>query len=345
MTKENKIADLVRKYLEDKCDEAELDELFQLFQEEHYQQHIETLLFEYWQRNPSFQQKIAKHELDDMLDSIHHQINLQKSSTETGIRRLTGYLVRAAAILFIPLLIGTIWYANRNMAYESSDDMISLETPMGSKLKTTLPDGTEVWQNAGTTIRYPAHFTRANRQVYLSGEAYFHVSSDKQHPFYVKTTDGTVMVTGTRFDVSAFPDDNFSSVVLEEGKVSYTPANKKYKQQFLKPDEQVLYMKESEKLIKHPADVEKYTSWINGKLIFRNDPLEVVVKRLERWYNADIVLNDPDGTLARHPLTMTIRSESLQQVLDYIAEAAGLKLEKEGGGLTANAQLAKVKYI
>ena len=345
MTRESKIADLIRRYLENKCEGKDVEELMQLFQQEGNRQHIESLLFEYWQRTPSFQHKIAKSELDEMLNSIHHQINLQEPSRKGVVRKLMNYAAKVAAILFIPLLIGTVWYVSQNWVYDLSDSMITLQTPMGSKLKTTLPDGTEVWQNAGTTIQYPAHFTRTNRQVYLTGEAYFHVSSDKKHPFYVKTTDGTIKVTGTRFNVSAFPDDNFSSVVLEEGKVSYTPANKEDKQQIIKPNEQVLYMKESGDLIKQKTDVYKYTSWINGKLIFRNDPLAEVVKRLERWYNADIVLNDPDGTLSKHPFTMTIYDETLEQVLDYITEAANLKLEKQGSGLTANSTFVKSKYI
>ena len=345
MTNEKKIAGLLRNYLENSCDEKELDELLQLIHQEGYQQQLESLLYEYWQNNPSFKNKLKESELNEMLDSIHHQINLQTSSRMGVLRKLTSYMVRVAAILFIPLLIGTIWYVRQNMEYNLSDSMITLQTPLGSKLKTILPDGTEVWQNAGTTIQYPARFTKSNRQVYLTGEAYFHVSSDKAHPFYVKTTDGTIKVTGTRFNVSAFPDDNFSSVVLEEGKVSYIPVNKMDKQQVLIPDEQILYLKESGNLIKQKIDVDKYTSWIDGKLIFRNDPLAIVIKRLERWYNADIVLNDPDGTLAQHPFTMTVHNETLQQVLDYVVEAANLELKKEGTSLTAKSTFGKTKYL
>ncbi len=344
MEQKKEITDLISKYLENKCDERELTELVELFQEDEYQQNIERLLFEYWQRTPSFQNTIPKSELDEMLNSIHHQINLQSKETVGVIRKLANYAVRVAAILFIPLLIGSVWMVSQNSAYNNSDEMITLETPYGSKLKTTLPDGTEVWQNAGTTLKYPARFTKRNRKVELVGEAYFHVSSDKGNPFYVETNDGTVKVTGTRFNVSAFPDDDFYSVVLEEGKVAFQPENSK-PLIHLAPKEKITVNRVSETIQKQKTDVEKSISWINGKLIFRNDPLGVVVKRLERWYNADIVLNDPDGSLSKHQLTITVQNETLRQVLDYITEAISLNLEVEGSALNANSTFIKTKYI
>jgi ferric-dicitrate binding protein FerR (iron transport regulator) len=344
MESKQKIISLIQKYLNNACTEKELDEMIQLFHREDYKNQIELLLYEYWQSTPSFQHRLDEKELGEMLNAIHHQINVDASRQKKGfLKRLTYYAVRAAAILFIPLLIGSLWMFFQDGTYSQSDAMIKLETPLGSTLKTTLPDGTEVWQNAGTSLKYPAKFTRRNRQVELVGEAYFHVSSDKKNPFYVKTADGTVQVTGTRFDVSAFPEDHFSSVVLEEGAVAYQLAGSK-KLVGLNPSEQLVYVKETGALVKRKTDVEKYISWTEGKLIFRNDPLSDVIIRLERWYNADIVLEDPNGKLGEHPFTMTVQNETLPQVLTYISQAANLKLEKQDMGLTAGSNLVKPQY-
>ncbi|KOH42659.1 hypothetical protein NC99_45520 [Sunxiuqinia dokdonensis] len=344
MESKQKIISLIQKYLNNTCTEPELDELIQLFHREDYRNQIELLLYEHWQNTPSFQQQLDEKELGKMLHAIHQQMRIDGGKSKKGLlKRLTNYAVRAAAILFIPLLIGSLWMVYQNGTYSGSDTMITLETPLGSTLKTTLPDGTEVWQNAGTTLKYPAKFTRRNRQVELVGEAYFHVSSDKKNPFYVKTTDGTVKVTGTRFDVSAFPDDDFSSVVLEEGAVAYQLAGSG-QEVALSPSEQLLYAREMGSLVKRTADVEKYISWTEGKLIFRNDPLSSVVLRLERWYNADIVLDDPTGKLGEHPFTMTVQNETLPQVLNYISQAADLSLRKDDTKSTSTAVLVKPKY-
>jgi len=344
MTNSKNITLLIRKYLEDKCSPDELASIIRFFQANEQDDQIQAFLYEYWENTPSFQHKIAKEELAQMLDSIHYQINLDETKEVTLIKKLSYYAVRVAAVLFVPLLIASIWMFSPNNTY-NQDSYITLQTPMGSKLKTTLPDGTEVWQNAGTTLKYPGKFTKNNREVILTGEAYFHVSSDKRHPFYVKTTDGTIKVTGTRFNISAFPDDNFSSVVLEEGHVSYTPVNGTKGPIKLKPDEQIIYKKEFGSLTKQKTDVEKYTSWTEGKLIFRNDPLSDVVTRLKRWYNADITLADPEGKLSKHPFTMTVQNETLPQVLEYISEAANLHLEKQDIGKNEKGTLIKTKYV
>jgi ferric-dicitrate binding protein FerR (iron transport regulator) len=336
---------LLLKYLENKCSRDDLESIIHLIGTKKNDGELQTLLFEYWKNTTSFQHRIAKDELSQILDSVHHRINLHKTGNLTVIKRITHYATRIAAILFVPLLISSILMLYDDGVYDQTDTYITLETPMGSKLKTVLPDGTEVWQNAGTTLQYPAEFTKRNREVILNGEAYFHVTSDMKNPFYVKTADGTIKVTGTKFNVSAFPDDKFSSVVLEEGKVSYTPAKKGKEPVALLPEEQIVFIKESGSLTKQKTDVEKYISWTKGKLIFRNDPLSEIITRLQRWYNADITLSDPNRTLGTLTFTMTIKNETLTQVLEYLSQAANLNLEKEDISRNTSEGLGRTKYI
>ena len=335
---------LIQKYLESKCTPDELKSIIHLLEKEEYEDQLHVLLFDYWKNTPSFQHQIEKEELDQMLNSIHHQISLTEREEKPLIKRVLYYAIRTAAILFIPLLLASLWVFFRDDTYNQGDSYITLETPMGSKLRTTLPDGTEVWQNSGTTLQYPVRFTKHHREVRLSGEAYFHVSSDKKNPFFVKTDDGTIKVTGTRFNVSAFPDDHFSSVVLEEGQVFYLPANQE-KPVILYPNERIIYLKDQHKLIRGKTDVEKYTSWKEGKLIFRNDPLSDIIRRLKRWYNADIVLSDPSEKLGGLTFTMTIENETLPQVIDYITQAANLNLKRKDLDKNTEGSFVKTKYI
>lgn len=344
MINKKDIAFLIKQYLETKSDQEELKLLIQVIEGNQYEGKLEAILLEYWLNAPSFKFKLANKELDQMLDSIHHQINLEETNSLKVRKSFLWYATRFAAILFIPLLITSIWMFNNNRDSNLVYNMITLETPMGSKLKTVLPDGTEVWQNSGSTLKYPAKFTNQNREVLLTGEAYFHVSSDKSHPFLVKTADGTVKVTGTRFDVSAYPDDNFSSVVLEEGHVSFIPERKCNAEIELEPNEKIVFQQGSGAIEKTQTEVEKYTAWTEGKLIFRNDPLSVIITRLRRWYNADISLIDPNGSLGNHPFTMTIQNETLPQILKFISEAADLKFEvtefNHGGS-----SMVKTKFV
>lgn len=336
------MARLLERYLNNQCTDDELAEVIKLFRSENSREQLQSLLSNYWNQTERFRQSISQNELDQMLDSLHHRINLEQPASKGKMTRLYQFAMRAAAVLFIPLLLFSIWtVSNRNNS--GSENFITLETPLGSKLKTTLPDGTEVWQNAGSTLKYPARFSSDTREVTLVGEAYFQVTSDKKHPFRVKTEEGIVTVTGTRFNVSSYPDDANYSVVLEEGQVSFQTQNSTAAVH-LNPSEQVLLNKQTGKLEKMTIDTDKYTSWTSGKLIFRNDPLNDVVARLNRWYNADIVLIDPDGRLGKHPFTLTVQNETVEQVLAYITDAAGLRLVTENVRQNVNGSLTRTKY-
>jgi len=342
MEKSENIGLLIEKYLNDQCSADELEKVAAIFQTEEYREKIQPLLFDYWNNTPSFRHEIAEEELGQMLDSIHHRINLELPLKKPIVKRLYLYTYKAAAILFIPLLIFSVWQLVSNFN-DADGAYVSLETPVGAKLKTTLPDGTEVWQNSGTTLKYPIRFTSKTREVYLSGEAYFHVKADKDHPFLVKTEEGTVTVTGTKFNVSSYPADNEYAVVLEEGKVSFKPDGSSQTVK-LAPSEKIRLNKTTGLVTKEQIDSEKYTSWKDGKLIFRDDPLSEVVKRLSRWYNADIAIVSNGISLDDYTFTMTIQNENLEQVLEYITQASGLKLKKKTASKSGSKSLVPVRY-
>ncbi len=343
MKKKDEITTLIQKYLEDSCSTEELDKLIHLLNKDGDHQQVEGVLYSHWKNKSSYKNELEKEELDEMLALIHQQIIPAKTRSKTPIlRSLKNRFVRAAAILFIPLLLGTLWLTVDKLQSKQSATMVELATPSGSKIKTTLPDGTEVWQNAGTVLRYPSYFSGKGREVELIGEAYFHVVSDENNPFYVQTKAGKVKVTGTRFNLSAYEEDAYSSVVLEEGEVVFLSG--KGQEVRLLPDEQLVYTKQTGALVKQKVDVEKYTAWTKGKLIFRNDPLSEVVQRLERWFHADIELLDPDGSLAKHTFTLTIEHETLPQVLNYITQAADLSLETRGLESSADSSIQSAQY-
>ena len=163
----------------------------------------------------------------------------------------------------------------------------TLQIPRGGEYFLTLADGTEVWLNAETEIRYPVQFTGDKRVVYLDGEAYFTVAPDKNKPFTVVSTHASVSVLGTQFNFRAYPDERDVQTTLVSGSVIMQ--SEKYKQQIkLIPGEQGVLEKNSAKLTKQKVNTYLYTAWKDGRFAFRDARLEDLFNILARWYDLSI---------------------------------------------------------
>ena len=193
---------------------------------------------------------------------------------------------------------------------------------MGTVVRYELPDHSVVWLNSGSKLRYPTVFKKDNRNVELTGEAYFRVEAEPERPFYVNTPNGlSVYVYGTQFNVTAYEDDNYIETVLEKGKVNVvTPGQETIT---LIPGEQLVYDKQTRQVQKNKVDVYGKVAWKDGKLIFRNASLEEIIKRLERHFNVDIEFNNHLGK--EYSYRATFRTETLTQILEYLAKSANLK--------------------
>jgi ferric-dicitrate binding protein FerR (iron transport regulator) len=162
----------------------------------------------------------------------------------------------------------------------------TLIIPRGGEFQLTLADGTRVWLNAESTIRYPAQFTGAVRRVELTGEAYFEVAKNKEHPFEVVTAGQTIAVLGTSFNVTAYPDEPQVRTTLVEGKVAVHPASGKSMQ--ITPGIQSVLDVASGELSLHEVDTDLYTSWKDGLFIFEDEALANILARMARWYDVEI---------------------------------------------------------
>ena len=170
----------------------------------------------------------------------------------------------------------------------------TLQIPRGGEYFLTLADGTEVWLNAETEIRYPVQFTGDKRVVYLDGEAYFTVAPDKNKPFTVVSTHASVSVLGTQFNFRAYPDERDVQTTLVSGSVIMQ--SEKYKQQIkLVPGEQGVLEKNSAKLMKQEVNTYLYTAWKDGRFAFRDARLEDLFNILARWYDLSIFYQSPEA--------------------------------------------------
>lgn len=155
-----------------------------------------------------------------------------------------------------------------------------LTTNRGEKFQIHLPDGTKVWLNAKSSLKYPTTFNKQiTRRVSVSGEAYFEVAKDEKHPFIVESKDQNVEVLGTHFNISSYADDPISTTTLLEGSVKVNKTE-------LKPNQQSVLKDHKIKVV--PADIEKTMAWKNGDFIFRGEDLKTTMRKIERWYNVDI---------------------------------------------------------
>ena len=164
--------------------------------------------------------------------------------------------------------------------------MNRLVIPRGGEFNLTLSDGTHVWLNAETELRYPVQFNGKERVVYLKGEAYFEVSKNKEKPFLVQVDDMSVKVYGTAFNVNTY---NKIETVLVTGSVSMNQGGKEV---LLKPNQKGVFDQVSGKITVEDVDVLAYVSWKNGDFIFRNESLNSIMDKLSRWYGLEVLYQD-----------------------------------------------------
>jgi transmembrane sensor len=204
--------------------------------------------------------------------------------------------------------------------------------PYGKRSEITLADGTHIWLNSGSQLSYPSKFITGSREVYLSGEALFEVKADPSSPFYVITRDIKVKVLGTSFNVSSYADDNTVQTVLLKGKVS-AGKNKLFASTInLIPGERLTYDKNNSNLTKDRVDVQLYSSWVNGYLVFKNIPITEVFAKLERFYNQDISV---DNGLEKITFSGKLDlGDNLKDVLRNIAFASSVNVQEDNESFT-----------
>jgi transmembrane sensor len=234
---------------------------------------------------------------------------------------LSNWMQRIAAILLLPILLGGIWFylEQKNLRKDFASLMVTQEiiTQPGTKTHLFLPDSTEVWLNAESTLRFPSVFAGNERRIELDGEAYFQVYKNKAKPFIVSTRFQDVEAVGTAFNISAYSGDLKYSTTLAEGKVKVADSEKADQIVFLEPGIQLNYHTQNKIYNQLRVRVQDVIAWRDGVLIFNETPFFEVAAKLGRWFNADIKISDQ--SVANYRFTGTFTSESLEQVMELLA--------------------------
>jgi ferric-dicitrate binding protein FerR (iron transport regulator) len=275
---------------------------------------------------------------------------LKKINTRISNQETTKWwipLQRIAAILLLPVLIYSGYISIRNTSLKKQQEehvvMQTISSRQGMVTQFELADGTKVWLNSGSALQFPTRFTGDQREVKLSGEAFFEVAKNENLPFQVKAKDLNIEVLGTSFNVVSYDDEKQTEVILVEGKVKLSAENDQLKKEFgvLRPGQRAVYSEDTRKVEAQEVAVDKYIAWRDGNLVFRDDKMEDVAKRLSRWYNVEFVINDPE--IKNYVYKATFRNENLKQVLNLLKISAPIDYQIIGNKLLPNGEYTKQK--
>lgn len=195
----------------------------------------------------------------------------------------------------------------------------TLSVPYGKRFRIQLSDGTVVSLNSGTTFRYPEQFgVNGNRNVYLTGEAFFEVAKDKAHPFIVHANQTDIEVLGTTFNVSAYPENPTVNSTLIEGSIQMSEAANASNAIILEPNQMATWQNNAKKIVVKQVDPTFYAAWTKGELAFKDTPFSTIAKIIQRTYDVEIINENSD--LARQNFTGTIKisESSVENILDLL---------------------------
>lgn len=315
----NKIQ-LLQKFLNDNITDQELKRLFVWLNSEKGNQEYQNLFNDRW--------AYSELERTGDIDSSMLFAKIEARMHDKNLLR-KEYIIRfrnAAAIFLLGILI-PLTYVIVLSPNDHAEVVFVKESLSNEKIRQlALPDGTAVWLMSGSSITYPSDFSgMKTRNVEVTGEAFFDVAPDPAHPFILNLGELGLKVVGTSFNVTNYEDESRITVALKSGKVELFKGEYKPDNQFMQlaPGQIATLEKGNPGMFISEADVAKYTSWTEGILYFRDDPLSDVLKKMGRWYNIDIEIKEP--RVAEYPFSATIKNENLEQVVGLLEYSTPFK--------------------
>lgn len=287
----------------------------------------ERLQVEAWMDESEENRRMAKqvHALYLATDTLHVMKKVDPEKALSRVKsRMTGkkktmwweWAQRAAAVLFIPLLV-TLMVQHWGNDEQELAQMMEIKTNPGMTTSLTLPDGTLVFLNSESTLSYPSRFDGDTRNVNLQGEAYFEVAKNPEKKFIVSTPHRSqIEVLGTHFNVEAYEKENRVSATLVEGKIGFIyKCDNASKKVLMAPGQKLIYDSKDSKVQLYATSGESEIAWKEGKIIFRNTPLEEGLRMLEKRYNVEFIIKN--NRLKGDSFTGAFTNQRLERILEY----------------------------
>lgn len=285
--------------------------------------HLQTL----WEEDVN---KMPEGELHQALDIFRQNRTIYSQSVRRGSRVST--ILRYAAIFMLPLLSAALVWLFSASYYANDMQLAEYYVPKGCIDSLVLSDNTKVVVNSGTTIVYPHSFSShaKERSVFVNGSCHFEVSKDASHPFVVHLGNVKVRVLGTHFSVNSYSDEEQVVVTLEEGSVNVSDS---FQNVTLSPNEQLVYSRTAGTMHKQMVDAMAYNSWVKGGLNFTQEPLEKILKSIERRYRVTIsIAKDVDS---KRCYTMNFKKgETIERIMNVLTFVSGdMTYTKDGDSI------------
>lgn len=320
----NHIDLLIANYLSREATQAEKDELNRWIGESPANKRLFEENQQIWKKTQSY---FSASEISSDRDKIKNQISQQTNKASKTIG-LPSWLFRVAAVLALPIMLGIGWYLGSSEK-GSENQMCEVTAPKGQISKCILTDGTEIWLNAGTTVKYNPSFTGKTREIQLDGEAYFKVSKNKHKPFVVTTKHAQIKVLGTVFNLKAYSGEDNVETTLEEGSVEFSLNGGTAKPVTLKPGEQVVYNISERKITIGMVEPYLHTAWKDGKFVFKDADLKSIITELEKLYDVRIHLEN-ESLSHLHFRGMFEYEQNIFSALETLERTTNIKYRMNG---------------
>ena len=326
---------LLEKYCKNACTDEELNSVVDWFNKSSRTPEGKTLLYKIWDELPDEDSEI-KVDFGHLLNRIHHEVNkvesktlLQKADQELiNSKRKENFiqiLTRVAAILMFPVLGFGLYMTLRYQSVKEGQVAVNqayneVFSSVDAITKVTLHDGSNVWLNHSSSLRYPAIFQGDKRNVELRGEGYFEVFHNPHKPFIVTAGAIDIKALGTTFNVMAYPEEDKIETSLNEGSIELQrkgPYGKLISLVKMRPTDLAIFQKSNNEFTVRTISDDRYFSWKEGRLVFNEEPISEVAKKLSRWFNVEIQIKDP--RLNELTYTGTFVDETLPQVMELMA--------------------------
>lgn len=255
--------------------------------------------------------------IDVVFERIKTRVQPPARTPLKVVKRKNFLWLKVAAL--VAILVGAVLLYNREALFFSNSGhlvLVKVQTKAANTRTVTLGDGSVVKINSSSRFRYPKKFSGDNRNVYLSGEAFFDVKKDLQHPFIVHTEKMDVQVLGTAFNVKIYPNDDFAETTLIRGKVVVTLKDDKKEQFTLQPNDKFTLAEGKGQVNQTESGGVEETAWTSDELVFKNKNFDQVSRLFERHYDVKIFFKDPD--LKKVEFTAHFTKENINEALDVL---------------------------
>jgi transmembrane sensor len=306
---------IINKYLSGEASEAEVQEVFQWIDSDS-ENRIEFIQYKkLWALTSK-----TTGDQDENWNTLSSKLAIPRKHLNT-----VNYWMVAAGFLLVFGLGMMMQYilpqkSQQQFSYQAET---RIEVPLGQMSNVVLPDGTTVLLNSGTKLVYSGKFNSGERIVSLEGEAFFDVTNDQAHPFVIKTNLLDFKVYGTSFNIQAYPEDKVINTTLVEGSLGIIGKSGGEITRLV-PGENATYSEDDRKLLVGNVNLEMYTSWKDGLVTFRNEKLKDIARKIERWYNVEIVIKN--ARLGEELYMGTIlKNKPVDQILEVFSLTSSLK--------------------